>query len=186
MLENRSLQPLFKKVIVVFLALVLVYSIGCSTVTKDNNKAPLLNGEEANTEEATDVIVSTLQDNDVSGKQMVIQIAVKPNTDIAGIQFDLSFNPSVARASSIEEGDMLSKNGANTYFNPGIIDNNAGTIKGIYGVIIGSGQGVSTEGVFATIILILEEKEAVCPISLSNVIVGDVEANSLPVHVLIN
>lgn len=71
-----------------------------------------------------------------------------PEQPIKAYEFKLSFDASLLRANSVTEGDIFS--GYTTFFNSGTIDNTAGTIVNVYGVIIGSGN-VSSPGSFATI-----------------------------------
>ena len=72
------------------------------------------------------------------GETFTVDIVVDPDTDIAGAQFSLSFDPSVVTANDVTEGNLLSQGGASTYFIPGIIDNGAGTITGVFGAITAS------------------------------------------------
>lgn len=82
------------------------------------------------------------------------------------------------------EGDLLSQDGASTYFNPGVIDNTAGTITGVAGTITTPGETVSTPGVFATIRMTAKSVEGTSPMDLSGVIVGDI--NGDPVSIMVN
>ena len=51
----------------------------------------------------------------------IIDILINPVEDIAGVQFDLSYNATYLRVDSVIEGDFFT--GYSTFFNPGIIDN---------------------------------------------------------------
>jgi hypothetical protein len=119
-----------------------------------------------------------------SGDTFTVTIAVEPNNDIAGMQFDLSFDPSLVTVDSVEEGNLLSQDGASIYFEAGTVDNVAGTISGVYGAIISPGQTVSGAGTFATITLTAGAEGGVCPLTLSNVVVGDIDGQSVPVSVV--
>ncbi len=119
-----------------------------------------------------------------SGEQFTVNILVEPGTEIAGVQFDLAFDPSLVTVDSVAEGNLLSQGGATTYFNAGGIDNTAGTITGVAGAITTPGQTVSTPGVFATITLTAGTGGGTCPLSLSGVIVGDINGQSVPVSVV--
>ena len=135
-------------------------------------------------EEATTVSVSVLDEVIGSGEQFIVSIDVEPNTTIAGMQFDMSFDPSLVSADSVGEGGFLTQGGAGTWFNSGIIDNVSGTITGVYGAIVSPGEAVSTEGTFATITLTAKTGGANCLLTLSNVIAGDLKGNSVPVKVV--
>jgi len=113
------------------------------------------------------------------GQQFTVSIAVAPGTAIAGVQFDLSFNASLATVNTVQEGGLLKQGGATTFFNSGTIDNPAGTITGVFGAITTPGATVSTSGTFATITFTAKPRKGTCPLSLSNVVVGDVDGNAV-------
>jgi hypothetical protein len=116
-----------------------------------------------------------------SGEQFTVSIAVVPSTAIAGMQFDLSFDPSLVTVDSVKEGDLLGQGGASTFFNSGNIDSQAGTIRGAFGAITSPGETVSTPGTFATITLTARKQSVSYPLSLSSVIAGDINGNPVPV-----
>jgi hypothetical protein len=117
------------------------------------------------------------------GEQFTVDIDVVPNNAIAGMQFSLSFDASLVSADSIVEGDLLSQGGASTYFSPGQIDNGAGTITGVFGVIITPGQSVAAPGTLATITM-TAVAGGTCPLTLSGVVVGDTNGQSIPVDLV--
>ena len=137
----------------------------------------------ASAQETTNVSVSA-PDEVNSGEQFTVDILVEPGTAIAGVQFDLAFAPSLVTVDNIAEGDLLSQNGAITYFSPGTIDNVAGTITLVTGAIVIPGQTVSRAGTFATITLTAGTGSGTCPITLSRVIVGDINGQPVPVTVV--
>ena len=132
----------------------------------------------------TAVSVSAPSQPVASGEQFTVSIFVVPNTALSGMQFNFQFNPSFVNVDSVEEGTLLGQGGASTYFNPGDIDNQAGTITGAFGVITRPGQTVSTEGTFATIRLTAKTQGGSCPLGLSGVVVGDLNGNPVPVSVI--
>lgn len=115
------------------------------------------------------------------GQQFTVMIAVVPNTTVAGMQFDLIFDPSLLAVDGIEEGDFLGQGGASTFFNSGRIDNQAGTVKGVFGAITSPGEAVSAPGTFARVTLTARTQCEGWPLSLTSVIVGDVDGNPVPV-----
>ena len=119
-----------------------------------------------------------------SGEQFTVDILVEPETAIAGVQFDLAFDPSLVTVDSVAEGNLLSQDGATTYFSPGAIDNVAGTITAVAGAITAPGQTVSTAGTFATITLTTGTESGTCPLTLSSVVVGDIDGQSVQVSVV--
>ena len=135
---------------------------------------------------AGDVVISISPSTQVvtSGETFTVNIAVEPNNAIAGLQFDMTFDPSLVTVNEVQEGNLLTQNGATSYFYPGNIDNIAGTITGAFGVITTPGQTVSTSGTFATINLTAGTQGGTCPITLSNVVAGDIDANALSTSVI--
>ena len=133
----------------------------------------------ASAAETTTVTISTPTEPIESGEQFSVSIVVVPGTAIAGMQFDLHFDPSLVTVDDIREGDLLGQGGASTFFNPGNIDNQAGTIRGAFGVITSPGETVASQGTFATVVLTARGQS--CPLSLSSVIVGDIDGNPVPV-----
>ncbi len=71
-------------------------------------------------------------------------------TDVFSYQFDISFDPAILSAVSIDEGTFLSAGGA-TFFIPGVIDNNTGTISFTADSLIGAVAGVNGGGKLAAI-----------------------------------
>ena len=119
-----------------------------------------------------------------SGEQFTVDIVVQPGEAIAGVQFDLAFDQSLVTADGVAEGNLLSQGGATTYFNPGGIDNVAGTINGVAGAIITPGQTISTAGIFVTNTLTAGTGGGTCPLTLSAVVVGDINGQPVPVSIV--
>jgi hypothetical protein len=117
-------------------------------------------------------------------EQFVISVVVEPGAEIAGVQFDLAFDPSLVTVDSVAEGDLLSQDGANTYFSPGSIDNVSGNIDGVAGAIITPGQTVSATGTFAVITVTAGTEEGTCPFTLSGVIAGDINGQPVVVNTI--
>jgi C1A family cysteine protease len=120
----------------------------------------------------TAVTVEPVSNNVGIGDTFTVNIFVDPNTDVAGAQFNLSFDASVVTANNVTEGNLLSQDGASTFFLPGTINNTAGTIINVAGVITTPGQSVSSMGTFATIGF-NATAEGTSTLDLSDVIVAD-------------
>jgi hypothetical protein len=135
----------------------------------------------ASAAEATTVSIASPVESVDPGQQFTVSIAVVPGTAIAGMQFDLSFDPSFVTVESVKEGDLLGQGGASTFFNSGKIDNRAGTVTGVFGAITSPGGAVSTQGTFATVTLTARTQGESWPLSLSRVIVGDTGGNPVSV-----
>lgn len=112
-----------------------------------------------------------------------VNVTVETEVLIAGVQFDLCFDPSLVRANNVTEGNLLKQDGANTYFYSGTIDNAAGTITYVASAIATPGETVSTPGVVATIQMTAKSAAGTSTLDLSNVIVGDINGNSVAIAV---
>ena len=113
------------------------------------------------------------------GSQFTVNIVVQPNNAIAGAQFTFSFNPALVTVNSVGEGNLLNQNGASTYFTPGQINNTSGTVTGVAGAIVTPGQTVSTTGTLAVITLTAGSIRGTSALSLSNVVVGDINGQAV-------
>jgi hypothetical protein len=118
-----------------------------------------------------------------AGSQFTVGIMIQPNNNIAGVQFQLIFNPSLVTINSVSEGNLLKQQGATTYFNPGQINNSAGIVTGVAGVITEPGKTVSNPGTLAIITMTAGQVPGTCPLTLSKLILGDTNAHSIPVTV---
>jgi hypothetical protein len=114
-----------------------------------------------------------------AGEQFIVNIDVEPNNAIAGVQLDLNFDSLLVSVAGVTEGNLLRQGGASTFFNPG-----NGNAKGVYGAIITPGETVSTPGTFATVRMTAGANAGTCPLTLSNVVVGDINGNPLPVSLV--
>jgi hypothetical protein len=117
------------------------------------------------------------------GEQFTVNIGVAPGGAIAGVQFNLAFNPAAVTADSVAEGNLLSQGGAATYFNSGTIDNVAGTISGVVGAITTPGQTVSSAGTFAAITF-TAGPGGTSPLTLSGVLVADISGQSVETNIV--
>jgi general secretion pathway protein D len=102
------------------------------------------------------------------GESFGLDILATDVSDLFSFQFDLSFDPALLRATDVREGAFL-PSGGTTFFVPGVIDNNAGTITFTTDSLIGAIPGVSGNGAIAEI-----EFQALAPgsssVSFSNTI----------------
>lgn len=118
------------------------------------------------------------------GKAFTVGLLIDPSTPISGTQLDFVFDSSMASANSVTEGDLLKQSGAYTIFSGGTINNSAGTVKHIYGFILGTAN-VSTPGTMATVNLTAGNKTGIAEFSLSNVLISDSNSKSVP-HTVTN
>ena len=99
-------------------------------------------------------------------ENFTVNISCVPDQPIKSFEFRLSFNSSLLIANSVTEGNIF--DGYDTFFNEGTINNSAGTIVDIYGLIIGTGN-VTDSGTFVTINFTAKETAGVSLLVLSNV-----------------
>jgi len=119
-------------------------------------------------------------DSIYAGNGFTLFIDIDPKEAIAGVQFDLSFDPTLFQAGSVHEGSLFY--GSNTYFNPGIVDNINGTIKDVYVVITTPGDNVTHSG--EAVYINFTASLGVIGTSwfnLSNVVVGRPDGSSIPI-----
>jgi len=85
----------------------------------------------------TQVYVSPVSKTVSAGQTFTMTIACTPGQSIKSYEFRVLFNPTYLLANSVSEGNIF--NGYTTFFNAGTINNTAGTIIDIYGLIVGAG-----------------------------------------------
>ena len=72
-------------------------------------------------------------------------------TDLAGWQFDLTFNPDVLEVLEVNEGDFLKTDGGTTFFQEGTVDNTEGKIAGLSAALISKG-GITGTGTLLSVV----------------------------------
>lgn len=104
------------------------------------------------------------------GENFTVDVYCVPGQPIKAYELKISFNPSRVKAIKVTEGNIF--NGFSTFFNKGNVNNNAGTITDIYGLILGSGN-VTTPGTFVKISFSSKETSGSFNLDISNVGVTD-------------
>ena len=89
-----------------------------------------------------------------------------PGQPIKAFEFKLLFNASLIQANEVTEGDIF--DGYSTFFNAGTINNSAGTIVDVYGLILGSGN-VSDPGMLVNISFTAESNSGTSILALYDV-----------------
>ena len=84
------------------------------------------------------------------GDTFTVHISAEKVTDLAGWQFDLTFNPDVLEAVEVSEGDFLKTSGGTAFFQQETIDNTIGEITGLTAALI-SESGVTGTGTLLSI-----------------------------------
>lgn len=110
-------------------------------------------------------------------KNFIIHIYCNLTTPIKAYEFKLSFDPSLIQANNVIEGNIFKD--YTTFFNPGVIDNDDGTIIDVYGLIMGMGN-VSLSGNLVSISFTSKSNIGVSNITLYDVGITN-ETDYLPV-----
>ena len=107
------------------------------------------------------------------GETFNVNITIDPmGTRIAGAQANIGFNSSLFRVNTISEGNLFTRNGTNTFFNAGTINNSTGTAINIFDSIIGN-RNVTTRGTFIIINVTAIGITGTSGFDLSNVKISD-------------
>lgn len=112
------------------------------------------------------------------GEEFTLDVYVKPDTQIAGIQLDINTDCPLVTIEYVEEGELFSSTGSPVMFNPGTIEDNGKKVSQVYGSLIME-DGTSDEGTFCTIKLVASEDTGNCQLRVENIIVGDTQGNEL-------
>jgi hypothetical protein len=119
-----------------------------------------------------------------AGSQFTVNITMQPNNAVAGVQFNLYFNPAFITANSVSEGNLFKQNGASTIIASGTINNDVGIVRCVAGAITSPRQTFSTAGTFASITFTAGTTKGSSSITLTNVIVGDINEQALIISLI--
>jgi hypothetical protein len=135
-------------------------------------------------EMATVVKLVPSEDVVVPGQPFQVDVIIEPEAgaEVAGAQFELTFNKDSVNIVSVEEGPFLTSGGASSYFNAGVIDNDNGHLTMVFGAVIGPGEFVQDPGIFAKLHCTAVNEATSSALVLSNVIVGSKDAVALPLE----
>ncbi len=85
------------------------------------------------------------------GDTFTVRVNAEKVTDLAGWQFDLTYDPDVLEAVEVNEGDFLKKGDGNTFFQRGVIDNTVGKIAGLSSALISKNGGTGTGNLLSVV-----------------------------------
>ncbi|WP_407356239.1 PGF-pre-PGF domain-containing protein [Methanolobus sp. WCC5] len=128
------------------------------------------------------VTVSPLVREVNSNQQFDVYINIEPQTPIAGAQLDILFDNNIISAVEVNSGDFFEQDGTTSVFIGGTINNQQGSIKGLFAVTLGKAE-ICTAGNFAHISFIAGNDTGNSDIILTNVILSDFQGNAVPVTV---
>ena len=115
------------------------------------------------------------------GDTFTLRIDAEKVTDLAGWQFDLTFNPDVLEVVEVNEGDFLKTDGGTTFFQQGTIDNAGGKIVGLSSALI-SESGATGTGTLLSVVL-SAQGEGVSQMALHNFQLGSTTGEAIPAGV---
>ena len=95
-----------------------------------------------------------------------IEVYCVPGEPIKGYELEISFDSSLLKAVSVSEGDIFE--GFSKFFNSGTIDNSAGIITGIYGLIVGQAN-TTNPGTFCNITFSSKSKTGTSSIAFKRI-----------------
>ena len=78
------------------------------------------------------------------GDTFTVELNAENVSDLAGWQFDISFDATVLEAVEVKEGDFLKAGGSATFFQEGTIDNTTGKITGLSSARLSEGGATGT------------------------------------------
>jgi len=114
------------------------------------------------------------------GEQFIVNVTVNPRgIPIYGVEYEISFDPTVLHAEWQNEGDFLKQGGASTNVYINNIDNTAGKLT--FAVTrVGTQTGVTTPGILARIGFTALKQGANTTLTFTKVKMSDPDANSVP------
>jgi len=129
--------------------LVGVYGLGHWDISGYFGFAP--EAEYAVTVPGTGFSFSTDTPNVRVGDTFTVHVNAEKVTNLAGWQFDLTFDPTVLETIEVKEGGFLKRGGGTTFFQRGTIDNTAGKIADISSALI-SKDGITGTGTLLSVV----------------------------------
>lgn len=132
---------------------------------------------------ATELILEPSTQFVTTGESFTVDVFVTPDTAIAGLQFDLEFDSSKIQIDNVNEGVFLSQNGVSTFFSSGNIDNNAGTLSGVFGSVIGPSSVLGPESFASITMSVNEQATSTSTVFLKNVIISDPSGDPIDVQI---
>ena len=112
------------------------------------------------------------------GDTFTFHISAEKVTDLAGWQFDLTFDPDVLEVVDVDEGSFLKRGGQTTFFQQGAIDNTAGSIGGLSSALI-SKNGITGTGTLLSV-RFSAKAEGNSQIALHNFQLGSKTGEAIP------
>ena len=127
------------------------------------------------------LLLSTDTTSVLVGDMFTLSINAEKVTNLAGWQFDLTFDPDVLEAVEMNEGGFLKRDDQTTFFQRGTIDNAIGKIAGLSSALI-SKNGVTGTGTLLSVVF-SAKGDGKSPLTLENVQLGSNTGEVIPAGV---
>ncbi len=121
---------------------------------------------------------STVQTN----QNFTVYVNIEPETPFVGAQTNIDFDSSLITADAVTEGELFGGEQTLHIFNNGTIDNQNGTVSGLYAAVLGGNQ-ISDSGTFLEIEFSSQDKTGYSDLGLSDLILSNSEGQAIPVSV---
>jgi len=118
------------------------------------------------------IYVDPIRSSHLPTGQFTLDIECAPLEPIRSWELSFSFDPSVVHVDSVVEGDFFDGANNGTFFNPGIIDNTAGTVTQIFSLPIGNDWAYD-HGVLITVTFTPQQDVSQCMIDIYDAGVTD-------------
>lgn len=115
-------------------------------------------------------------------KDFTLAMIIEPDTNVSGVELELSYDPSLINIAAINEGEFLKQAGKSTVFSKGDIDNELGTVTGIFSAIMGDDMSLDP-GTFLNIVLASKNNSGIATIEINNLVITNSAGDSLEVTV---
>lgn len=112
------------------------------------------------------------------GEEFTLEVYIKPETTIAGLQFDLAYDTMLISVRNIDEKAFFESNDSAIMSNQGTINESNGTVSRVYRSVI-KGSGTVEEGAFCNIELTAGYNEGNCELSITNLVVWDEQGSEV-------
>ncbi len=112
------------------------------------------------------------------GDAFTVHVNAEKVTDLAGWQFDLTFDPTILEAVEVKEGGFLKKGSGTTFFQKGTIDNAAGEITDVSSALISKSGGTGTGTLLS--VVFSAKTEGNSQVALHNFQLGSIAGEVIP------
>ncbi len=117
-----------------------------------------------------------------TNQNFTVYVNIEPETPFVGAQTNIDFDSSLVTAGAVLEGELFGGEQTLHIFNNGTIDNQNGTVSGLYAAVLG-GYQISDSGTFLEIEFSSQDKTGYSDLGLSDLILSNSEGKAIPISV---